>query len=306
VFCRVPFNTPYPLSVMAELRTAPEPADIVEALRTIEPILVCPVCRSALRLDGSDLVGAACEHRYAVRGGIAHLALLGTAETWDSSFDGSSSQHYQKSYQKVAAAERYNRNYQQKPLKQLNTQRELSLLRRLLTTQGHTRSLLNLPCGGGRLSRPLAEATDLLLEADIAVGQLLYGADRREWTTPEVRMTASAFHIPLCDRSVDGSVCVRLSHHLPTAEERTRLLAELLRVSERFVLMTFFDFRSLKNWLRRARRPLDRKPPKNTMRVEEVEEIASEHGFALQRCPHLSIVGSGHRYALLVRQPEAS
>jgi hypothetical protein len=119
-------------------------------------------------------------------------------------------------------------------------------------------------------------------------------------------MTASAFHIPLRDRGVDAAVCIRLCHHLPTPTERARLVSELLRVADRFVLMTFFDFRSLKNWLRRARQPFDHKPPKHTMRVEEIGRIAAQHGFTLRRCPALSRLGSGHRYALLVRDAEAS
>ena len=113
-------------------------------------------------------------------------------------------------------------------------------------------------------------------------------------------MTASAFHIPLADRSVDGVVCIRLCHHLPTPAERQRLLTELLRVADRFVVMTYFDFNSVKNVLRRIR-PFDRKRPKNTMRTEEVAGLAAARGFALRRSPHLSFFGSGHRYALLVR-----
>ncbi len=294
------------MSPETEPRSPRAPLDGAEPLRAIESIVVCPACREPLRLDASELVGTACAHRYPIRDGIAHLALLGAAETWDSEIAGAGSRAYQQNYQRVSAAEGYNRGYQEKTLKRLSTRRELSLLKSLLATQGRTRRLLNLPCGGGRLSRPLADSTDLLLEADIAVGQLRYGARQRDWTTPEVRMTASAFHIPLRDRGVDGAVCIRLCHHLPSPEERTRLLAELLRVSERFVLMTFFDFRSLKNLLRRARRRFDRKAPKNTMRVDEIERIAARSGFTLRRCPSLSILGSGHRYALLVRATEAS
>ncbi len=294
------------MPAIVEPRPSPVPPDIAAALRRIEPILACPVCRSPLELNEAELVGADCEHRYPVCDGIARLALLGTAETWAASCTGSGSEAYQRNYQNVAAAEEYNRKYRGKALKRLSTRRERLLLRQLLNAQGHVRSLLNLPCGGGRLSRPLAAATDLLLEADIAVGQLLHGADQRDWTTPEVRLTASAFHIPLQDRAVDASVCIRLCHHLPTPEERERLLVELLRVSQRFVIMTFFDFRSWKNLLRRARRPFNHKPPKNTMRVEEVEMIAAEHGFGVERCPRLATMGSGHRYALLVRHRHES
>ena len=66
--------------------------------------------------------------------------------------------------------------------------------------------------------------------------------------------------------------------------------------------MTFFDFRSVKNVLRRARRPFDRKPPKHTMRTEEVAHLAEARGFTMLRAPYLSFLGSGHRYALLVRK----
>jgi lauroyl/myristoyl acyltransferase len=117
-------------------------------------------------------------------------------------------------------------------------------------------------------------------------------------------MTASAFHIPLRDASVDGTICVRLSHHLPTAAERERLLRELLRVSRRFVIMTFFDHYSLKNMLRRLRRPLDGQPPKMTMTMARVAELARQHGARLVTAPPLSRLGSGHRYALIFKDQE--
>jgi hypothetical protein len=75
-----------------------------------------------------------------------------------------------------------------------------------------------------------------------------------------------------------------------------------MRVSERFVLMTFFDHRSLKNRLRRLESRFTHKAATFTMRVEEIEAIAASKGFSLEACPALSIVGSGHRYALLRRR----
>ena len=273
-----------------------------DALGAIEPYLVCPACRTPLERRGESLVGTTCRHRYPIQDGIARLAVFGSSETWDDAAL-ANSRAYQDNYQRVDDAAGYNRGYE-KPLKRLGTRRELDILRTLLATQGRTRRLLNLPSGGGRVSGPLAESTDLLIEADIALGQVLYGAAHREWTTPEVRMTASAFHVPLADRSVDGVVCIRLCHHLPTPAERWRLLGELLRVADRFVVMTFFDYSSVKNVLRRIR-PFDRKPPKNTMRTAEVARLAASHGFVLQRCPYLSFFGSGHRYALLVREGAA-
>ena len=93
---------------------------------------------------------------------------------------------------------------------------------------------------------------------------------------------------------------MRLSHHLPTAAERKRLVRELLRVARCYVLMTFFDHHSLKNRLRQRQRT--RKPPKLTMTVEEVGELARHQDAELVEAPMLSFIGSGHRYALMVKR----
>ena len=96
---------------------------------------------------------------------------------------------------------------------------------------------------------------------------------------------------------------MRLAHHLPAASERERLVNEILRVSKRFALMTFFDFHSTKNRLRRLRQPFDGKPPKITMTQVELRTLAGRSGFSLVACPPLSRLFSGHRYALMVRDP---
>jgi len=55
-------------------------------------------------------------------------------------------------------------------LKRWSTDREFRLLDQLLSSQGRSKLLLDLPCGGGRLSPRIGAHTDLLIEADIAVG----------------------------------------------------------------------------------------------------------------------------------------
>ena len=296
-----------------------------ELLDRLSPILACPECRGSLRADPAGLGCEGCGSTYPVSDGIPLFARRGSSETWveagaagggspaergggvegedAAQGAGRTSREYQDNYEQVARAAQYNEKYRRKRLKRWSTHRELQLLRRLLGGQPRSETLLDLPCGGGRLSTAIAPFTDLLLEADIALGQILYGKANSSCSTPRFWMTASAFHIPLRDRSVDAVVSVRLCHHLPVPEERERLVRELLRVSRRFVLMTFFDHNSPKNLLRRARRALglDRKSPKNSMTVCRVAELAREEGAELVACPYLSVLGSGHRYALLVR-----
>ena len=251
---------------------------------------------------------AACDGTYAIVDDVALLAVEGTAETWTGAAPRrtETSGAYQEQYRQVEAAEEYNREYAEKLFKRMSTAREFRLLERHLASQGEIRSILDLPCGGGRLSPQLARHTDCLLEADIAEGQVRYGKQTSRLDVERIWMTASAFHIPLRDASVDGVVCCRLCHHLPTPQERERLVAELLRVARRFVIMTFFDYHSPKNLMRRMRRPFNHKPPKMTMTVAQVRALAQQHGGELVAWPALAYFSSGHRYALIEKREAVS
>jgi SAM-dependent methyltransferase len=268
-------------------------------LAPIEPILACPACRAAIRLSEDAAVCTKCGTTFPVQDGIPMFARIGAPTDASGRQPGETSESYQRRYQQDDRAAKYNAMYRDSWAKTLSTRREARLLDRLLESQGHCATLLDLPCGGGRVSAPLARHTDLLIEADIGLGQVRYARQHGRVPTRQIWMTASGFEIPLQDAAVDGTVCVRLNHHLPTAVERERLVRELLRVSRRFVVMTFFDYDSLKNRLRRLRG----KRPKLTMRVDELAALAQTCGAALVTSPALFVVGSGHRYALMVKRP---
>jgi SAM-dependent methyltransferase len=238
---------------------------------------------------------------YPIQDGIALFARSDTMDVDDDKAADQTSKAYQQNYRKDQAAAIYNAKYREHLTKRISTWREFGLLDRMLRDRGRSKVILDLPCGGGRLSSPMARHTDLLIEADVALGQLRYGRVHGRVPTRQVWMTASGFEIPLRDASVDGTVCVRLTHHLPTEAERERLVRELLRVTKRFLIMTFFDHYSPKNTLRRLRRPFNRKPSKSTMKARELQQLAKDCGATLVQCPALFLLGSGHRYALMVK-----
>lgn len=270
-------------------------------LAPLEKLLACPNCRAALEPRSDQLVCGVCKSVYPIREGIPLLALMDEPEPEVKTHQGPTRTSYQQEYQQVDAATEYNTKYEREMLKRWSTRREYQLLNRLLASQPRSRTLLELPCGGGRLSSAMAPYTDLLIESDVALGQLQYGRAHSDSQTPQLWLTASALRIPFRDASLDGVVCIRLCHHLPHPTERERLVAELLRVARRFVIVTFFDFHSPKNMLRRVRRPFDGKRPKYTMTRDEVRHIAASQGARVAACPALSWLGSGHRYALLVK-----
>jgi SAM-dependent methyltransferase len=281
--------------------TAPDAARRPGGLAAVADLLACPGCGAALALSPDALNCAGCGTRYAIDDGIAMLAVRGTADTWGGEKQALTSEDYQSEYQTIERAAAYNHGYQRHVHKRFGTRHEWRLIRRHLDRVGRSRLVLELPCGGGRITPAFADRTDFIIEADIALGQLRYGRATAGDGVPRAWMTASAFHIPLRDASVDGTICIRLAHHLPTPAERERLFRELLRVSKRFVIVTYFDHYSLKNLTRRLRHPFNRKPPKLTMTTDRVAELAREGGGRLVAAPALNRIASGHRFALIVK-----
>lgn len=284
--------------------TAGTPPENSGGLMHVANLLRCPRCSGDLVLAPDHLTCSGCQQRYDVEDGIALLAVMGMEESWKggSRQGRGSGENYQRAYQRTLKADDYNEEYKQRFFKRQSTRKEYSLLRQLLGSQQRSRTLLDLPCGGGRLSPQMEDFTDFLVEADVGLGQLQHLRTHSKVKTPTALMTASAFHIPFKDNSVDAVVCCRLCHHLPNAEQRERLIDELLRVARRFVIMTFFDHHSLKNRLRRARNRLRSQPPKRTMTIDQVAERAGKNGAELVACPSLFYLFSGHRYALMVKK----
>ena len=264
--------------------------------------LACPVCTSPFTTPwAGSLVCRANGHRFPVTDGVMELAVESGSRDWSVREPAQTSEAYAQQYQALEKAAGYNAMYSRRASKRATTRKEARLIRRHMHSQPACRTILDLPCGGGRLSPAIAAAAPdaLILEADIGLGQVRYARDHGLAGERQAFMTASGFHIPIRDEGVDAAVCCRLFHHLPAVEEQERLLSELLRVSRQFVILTFFDFYSVKNTLRRIRAPFNRKPPKITMKPEWLRETAGRQGARVLAMPHLFYFFSGHRYALL-------
>lgn len=266
---------------------------------SLQGLLVCPECHGDLKCEENAIRCLHCRVLYPIQDGIALFFRSEIADDEENPADPSKA--YQQNYETDQRAAAYNAKYRDRWNKRISTRREFNLLEGMLRKLGRSEALLDLPCGGGRLSPAMAGHTDLLIEADVAVGQVRYGRAHGRVSTRQVWMTASAFHIPLRNGSVDGALCVRLTHHLSSEAEREEVVRELLRVSKRFLIMSFFDYSSPKNTLRRLRQPFNRKPAKSTMKVRNLQHLARSCGATLVEYPALFLIGSGHRYALIVK-----
>ena len=115
-----------------------------------------------------------------------------------------------------------------------------------LTPDSH---VLDLPCGAGRLSPMIVDAGHRLVAADSSPNMVSEAekawqewsandAARRARVTFEVRDVMATGY---ADDTFDLIICNRLLHHFTEPATRTRALAELRRISKRYIIASFFN-----------------------------------------------------------------
>ena len=145
-------------------------------------------------------------------------------------------------------------------------------------TNGET--VLDLPCGTGRLLPFLRQRGHRVLQADGAFAMLRQASDRG--LGGELILQANALQIPFADRCVDGVVMFRFLHHLPPEAARQALI-EACRVARRFVVVSFFHPCSMHHLRRRSRQLLGAPATRFAMTLQAVQKTISKHGMELHR-----------------------
>lgn len=213
-------------------------------------------------------------------------------------------------YNSPEGSAKYTKKFEKHWTERINNEREQRLVRGLLSKVPEadlTGFALDMPCGYGRLYPLLGAVTARVVEGDWSF-YLLQAA--RQHTSrykrigpPHGFVRGTALALPFSDNAFDLVLSVRLCHHISSRHERHQYVRELLRVSRKWVVFTFFDTYSLKNRLRNLRRRFVDKKPKWTMSEAEVATLANESGFETVRSVPLSRFFSGHRYVMLRHSP---
>lgn len=262
----------------------------MSSIELIKDILECPSCRNReFEFHSDKILCGVCREFYPVED---EVVLFLKDDLKNSGALNSDTKKYEKKYQEQDGAKAYNSNY--KGSKKYRTIKEVKILTNYIKRYGEIDAILDLPCGGGRHSALFAQNSKRIIGADIAIGQLLYGKKNCQLEIPQIWMRASAFQIPLTNEGVDGVACIRLAHHLNTKEEKENLIKELLRVSKRFVIVSFNNSKSPKNIIRSIRG----KRKTNTFSKKEIAGVAKENGARLISCRSIATMRT-HCYALI-------
>ncbi len=207
-----------------------------------------------------------------------------------------------------AGAGNYAAKFNNHWVEQIKHRSELRLLQRLLSelpasdTAGF---ILDLPCGHGRFFPTLAATGRRVIECDFS--QHMLDAARHELegradpVEPFAFMRGSALALPFADAAFDLVVSVRLCHHLPTPEERSQYVREILRVTRKWAIFTYLDRCSFRNVVQSWKRRLMAKRPKSAMSQDEVARVAVASGFKISGAHALSRLFSGQRYTITQR-----
>ena len=209
--------------------------------------------------------------------------------------------HVVDRYKSYEGAASFNTKYDREWHKRVCTRREYQVIQKCFRLTGGNHDLiLDLPSGAGRLFKAFQPFGKRFLEMDISLEMLKFVRHNHTESKPSLGV-GSAFAMPLKDGSVDVAFSARLFHHVPDQKERHQYIRELCRVARKYVIMTFFHTWSLKNILRRIRKPFNKKKDKVTMTTDELREVVKSVGWEVVTTIPLSRLASGHHYAVLRR-----
>lgn len=180
---------------------------------------------------------------------------------------------------RVKYTEAQSRRYQnRKPAKHRS---EIALIDRAFVLIPVGSSVLDAPCGGGRVLLHLAANGYSVRGADLSEAMIGIARDNVARAGIEADIDHQDLEcLTYADRQFDATISFRLFHHFPNARIRQRVVSELCRVSAGHVALSYFSpvsFTSLK------RKLLGTEPDRYATSLREVSGYFEHEGFRLVR-----------------------
>ncbi|MEM7384229.1 MAG: class I SAM-dependent methyltransferase [Verrucomicrobiota bacterium] len=186
-------------------------------------------------------------------------------------------------------------SYRRRPQKKHDAEMKL-MEREFSSVPSSIRTILDAPCGNGRMSLFLARKGLSVTGADLSDSTLAISseeAENRNLKPTFVKEDLEA--LTFSDASFDAALCFRFFHHLPDAESRARVVGELCRVSRHRVYLSYLSPWSPTSLRRMVRSKIGQASMQQITRLSEVEGYFNNHGFHLiGNLPQKALVHSLH------------
>lgn len=177
--------------------------------------------------------------------------------------------------------------YNEKTAKQYQVRKEgkhlaeMRMLDRAFAVVPKTHRVLDLPCGGGRVTVHLGKqgynmSSADLSEAMLAITKENVAANGLKGTVEQQDIEKLTYK----DSAFDTIISFRLFHHFPNAEIRQRAVTELCRIAKHFVVISYFSPASVTSVKRKLRVAMGgRKSDKHPTSLREVKGYFAKAGF---------------------------
>jgi ubiquinone/menaquinone biosynthesis C-methylase UbiE len=119
---------------------------------------------------------------------------------------------------------------------------EMRLLDRAFSLIPNEHTVLDVPCGGGRVFLRLAEKGYKVRAADLSDAMIAVAQQNADQAGLGITVEKGDIEaLSHADRSVDTIVCFRLFQHFPTPAIRQRAVNEMCRVARQYVAISYFS-----------------------------------------------------------------
>jgi ubiquinone/menaquinone biosynthesis C-methylase UbiE len=160
---------------------------------------------------------------------------------------------------------------------------EMRLVDRAFALVPKDSRVLDVPCGGGRVTVHLAKKGYHVSSGDLSEAMLKIAREavaKAGLKCDVQRQDIEKLGFP--DRAFDAIISFRLFHHFPNKEIRQRAVSELCRVAGRWVALSYFSPASVTSVKRKIRAAMGgRKSEKHPTSLAEVTSYFEKCGFRL-------------------------
>lgn len=162
---------------------------------------------------------------------------------------------------------------------------EMRMVDRAFALVPTSHRVLDVPCGGGRVTLHLAERGYAVTAADLSDPMLEIARENVAKNKLNCAVEKQDLEqLTFGDRAFDTIISFRLFHHFPTREIRQRAVNELCRVARKYVALSYFSPLSVTSARRKLRAALGgRKTEKHATPLREVRGYFAAAGFRLVR-----------------------